>query len=634
MKTTLQQRMKYSNGATLAVCLSCLTSSAAFAPSLSNNLVQKSGSNNYPTYATKLFATIEDEKTEAESKKSATNEVEEIENDPDVEGLPWWWDYVWELDVMKPTEPGTDCQFGDSANVLKSNIEQIYGGFPSLDGCPLAEGDIADIGDGTQFIGLQKYFNEYGTPYKLCFGPKSFLVISDPVQARHVLRDANKLYDKGILGDLLEPIMGKGLIPADPATWKVRRRQIVPAFHRKWLDHMVGLFAYCNGPLFTSLDNIIAGDGKVEMEEKFCSVALDIIGKSVFNYEFNSVTKESPVVKAVYRALVEVEHRSMTPAPYWDLPLANQLVPRLRTFNSDLDLLNNVLNELIDKAKNTRTVEDIEELENRDYANVKDPSLLRFLVDMRGADIDNKQLRDDLMTMLIAGHETTAAVLTWALFELLKNPECMKEAQAEIDRVVGDRSPTLADIKEMKYLRMVVAETLRLYPQPPLLIRRSRTENIIPKGGGREATCIRGMDMFIAIYNIHRDEKFWPEATKFDPMRFTRKYSNPDIPDWEGFNPEKWENSLYPNEVASDFAYLPFGGGARKCIGDEFATLEATVTLAMVLRRYDFEFDKSKGTTEEIMGEPFKLEHPVGMRSGATIHTRKGLHLIIKKRGD
>uniref|UniRef100_A0A7S2K124 Cytochrome P450 n=1 Tax=Leptocylindrus danicus TaxID=163516 RepID=A0A7S2K124_9STRA len=148
------------------------------------------------------------------------------------------------------------------------------------------------------------------------------------------------------------------------------------------------------------------------MEEKFCSVALDIIGKAVFNYEFGSVTNESPVIKAVYSALLEAEHRSMTPAPYWDLPLANQLVPRLRKFNSDLDILNNVLNELISLAKSTRQVEDIEELEKRDYANVKDPSLLRFLVDMRGADIDNKQLRDDLMTMLIAGHETTAAVLT------------------------------------------------------------------------------------------------------------------------------------------------------------------------------------------------------------------------------
>jgi cytochrome P450 len=395
---------------------------------------------------------------------------------------------------------------------------------------------------------------------------------------------------------------------------------------------MVGLFGYCNGPLITSLNKIADGDSKVEMEEKFCSVALDIIGKSVFNYEFDSVTKESPVIKAVYRALVEVEHRSMTPAPYWDLPLVNQLIPRLRTFNADLDLLNGVLDDLIDRAKSTRVVEDIEELENRDYANVKDPSLLRFLVDMRGADIDNKQLRDDLMTMLIAGHETTAAVLTWSLFELLRNPECMKEAQAEIDRVIGDRTPTLEDIEEMKYLRLVVSETLRMYPQPPLLIRRCRTEDKLPKGGGREATVIRGMDMFIALYNIHNDERFWPEPRKFDPLRFTRHYVNPDIPEWEGFNPDKWEGRLYPNEAAADFAYLPFGGGARRCIGDEFATLEATVTLAMVLRRFNFEFDKSKGTNVDIMDKPENLEHPVGMRSGATIHTRNGLHLLIKKR--
>ena len=395
---------------------------------------------------------------------------------------------------------------------------------------------------------------------------------------------------------------------------------------------MVGLFGYCNVPLIASLNNLTEGSGKVEMEEKFCSVALDIIGKSVFNYEFDSVTTESPVIKAVYRALVEAEHRSMTPAPYWDLPFANQLVPRLRAFNDDLDLLNNVLDDLISRAKQTREVEDIEELEKRDYANVKDPSLLRFMVDMRGADIDNKQLRDDLMTMLIAGHETTAAVLTWALFELLRNPECMKEAQEEIDRVIGDREPTLDDIKEMKYVRLVVAETLRLYPEPPLLIRRCREQDELPKGGGREATVIRGMDMFLALYNIHRDEKFWPEPDKFDPMRFTRKYVNPDVPEWEGFDPEKWEGRLYPNEMSADFAYLPFGGGARKCIGDEFATLEATVTLAMVLRRFNFEFDKSKSTSVDIMDKPEKMEHPVGMRSGATIHTRNGLHLIIKKR--
>jgi len=231
----------------------------------------------------------------------------------DSDGLPWWWELVWKLDMMKLGEPGSEITFGDSANVFRTNIEQIYGGYPSLDGCPLAEGALDTIADGTMFVGLQNYYNSFGSPFKLCFGPKSFLVVSDPVQARHILSTNNKLYDKGILAEILEPIMGKGLIPADPETWSVRRRQIVPAFHQAWLEHMVGLFGFCNQPLIESLETISKGDGKAEMETYFCSVALDIIGLSVFNYNFGSVTKESPVIKAVYSALVESEHRSMTP---------------------------------------------------------------------------------------------------------------------------------------------------------------------------------------------------------------------------------------------------------------------------------------------------------------------------------
>ena len=238
-----------------------------------------------------LFAVAEDEKVETKEKVSAdgapiNGDASAATADPDAEGLPWWWELVWDLDIMKRGPPGEDIIFGDSAHVLRTNIEQIYGGYPSLDRCPLAEGDITDIADGTMFIGLQRYQQNYGSPYKLCFGPKSFLVISDPVQARHILRDANTSYDKGILAEILKPIMGKGLIPADPETWSRRRRQIVPAFHKAWLEHMVGLFGYCNKPLIDSLNGIVAKGGKVEMEEKFCSVALDIIGKSVFNYEF------------------------------------------------------------------------------------------------------------------------------------------------------------------------------------------------------------------------------------------------------------------------------------------------------------------------------------------------------------
>ena len=142
--------------------------------------------------------------------------------------------------------------------------------------------------------------------------------------------------------------------------------------------------------------------------------------------------------------------------------------------------------------------------------------------------------------------------------------------------------------------------------------------------------------MFISLYNLHRDERFWPEPDEFIPERWEKKYVNPDVPEWGGYDPERWMNSqiLYPNEVASDFAYLPFGGGARKCVGDEFATLEATVTLAMVLRRFSFDFDQDKlaETNMSVYEHPKNLEHPVGMKTGATIHTRKGLHMIVKKR--
>jgi cytochrome P450 len=323
--------------------------------------------------------------------------------------------------------------------------------------------------------------------------------------------------------------------------------------------------------------------GKIEMEEKFCSVALDIIGLSVFNYEFGSVADESPVIKAVYSALVHAEHMSMTPAPYWDLPFANQLVPRLREFNANLKTLDEVLTDLIDRAKSSRQVEDIEELENRDYANVKDPSLLRFLVDMRGADIDNKQLRDDLMTMLIAGHETTAAMLTWTLFELTQgDPEMVKEIQNEVRTVLkGKDRPDYEDIVEMKKLRYSLIEALRLYPEPPLLIRRARTEDSLPPGGtGLKdgVKILRGTDIFISTWNLHRSPELWENPEKFDPTRYERPFKNMGVKGWEGFDPEK-VNGIYPSENSADFAFLPFGGGQRRCIGDQFAMLEAAVTM-------------------------------------------------------
>lgn len=181
--------------AAFLVCPAVVLGFAGHAPALHS--IRSSSSRSGATAVFATPSTDEETKvTESSKTEGKVTAATPTTTSTSSEGLPWWWDMVWKLDVMKLGKDGEDVIFGDSANVLRTNIEQIYGGFPSLDGCPLAEGDISDIADGTMFIGLQRYFNNYGSPYKLCFGPKSFLVISDPVQARHILRDANVNYDK------------------------------------------------------------------------------------------------------------------------------------------------------------------------------------------------------------------------------------------------------------------------------------------------------------------------------------------------------------------------------------------------------------------------------------------------------
>eukprot|EP00529_Nitzschia_sp_RCC80_P009834 CAMPEP_0113452436 /NCGR_PEP_ID=MMETSP0014_2-20120614/6845_1 /TAXON_ID=2857 /ORGANISM="Nitzschia sp." /LENGTH=774 /DNA_ID=CAMNT_0000343807 /DNA_START=329 /DNA_END=2653 /DNA_ORIENTATION=+ /assembly_acc=CAM_ASM_000159 len=481
-------------------------------------------------------------------------------------------------------------------------------------------GDLQTLAGGPLFLLLNKYFLEYGPIFNLSFGPKSFLVISDPVMARHILKTAStEQYCKGMLADILEPIMGKGLIPADPQTWRVRRRAIVPGFHKKWLNRMVGLFNERAEILSNDLEMKSQKGEIVDMEERFCSVTLDIIGKAVFNYDFGSVTKESPIIKAVYRVLREAEHRSSSFIPYWDLPYADQWMGGQVEFRRDMTMLDDILADLINKAVSTRREASIEELEERD--NAEDPSLLRFLVDMRGEDLSSMTLRDDLMTMLIAGHETTAAKLTWTLFELHKaDPGLLREVQNEVRTVLKDKdAPDYDDLVEMKKLRYSLIEGLRLYPEPPVLIRRARSEDTLPQGSSDMKDGIRilrGTDIFISTWNLHRSPELWENAEKYDPTRWERPFKNANVKGWEGYNPDKI-SGLYPNENAADFSFLPFGGGSRKCVGDQFAMMEAAVTLSVLLKNFDFEFS----------GSP----DDVGMKTGATIHTMNGLNMKVTR---
>jgi len=542
------------------------------------------------------------------------------------------------MDFWKPLpddQKEKEVTFFDTFYIIYTNIAQFFFGGKSMDGAPVAEiqpytgslpnfivkalsGSLEELAGGPLFLLVEKYYKQYGPVFKLAFGPRSFIVVSDPVMAKHILRKNPLGYDKGVLADILEEVMGKGLIPADPATWKVRRKAIVPGFHARWLDAMAQLFVECNLEMRRTLDRAAASKETLDMETMFCSVSLDIIGRAVFNYKFNSVTKESPVVKCVYATLKEAEHRSTSFVPYWKIPFVKDMLPSQVEFKKNMKILNDILDELIVLAYETSVKGDVEELEQREMG--EDPSLLRFLVDMRGEDASGKQLRDDLMTMLIAGHETTAAVLTWCLFNLAQQPEALAAVRGEVDTVLaGGRNPTIRDLQDLRLVRMALIEALRLYPEPPLLIRRALEPDTLPRGGAaRETRLLKGTDVFISTWNLHRSPAYWEHPERFDPTRWERPFANPGVKGWEGYNPDR-VSGLYPGEIAADFAFLPFGGGSRKCVGDQFAMMESCVTLAMLLQRYDFAFD-DRGPGH------------VGMRTGATIHTENGLNMRVSLR--
>ncbi|WZZ01987.1 hypothetical protein YC2023_074315 [Brassica napus] len=290
---------------------------------------------------------------------------------------------------------------------------------------PEAKGSIQAVRNEAFFIPLYELFLTYGGIFRLTFGAKSFLIVTDPSIAKHILKDSAKAYSKGILAEILDFVMGKGLIPADGEIWRRRRRAIVPALHMKCVAAMISLFGEASDRLCQKLDTAASTGEEVEMESLFSRLTLDIIGKAVFNYDFDSLTNDTGVIEAVYTVLREAEDRSVSPIPVWDMPIWKDISPQE------------------------------EELQfHEEYMNERDPSILHFLL-ASGDDVSSKQLRDDLMTMLIAGHETSAAVLTWTFYLLTTNPKVVAKLQEEVDSVIGDRFPTLKDIKKLKYTTRV-----------------------------------------------------------------------------------------------------------------------------------------------------------------------------------
>ncbi|MDX2012321.1 MAG: cytochrome P450 [Myxococcaceae bacterium] len=389
------------------------------------------------------------------------------------------------------------------------------------------------------------------------------LVVSDPALVEHILVTNSRNYVKQTRGyDMLRKVLGNGLVTSEGEFWKRQRRIAQPAFHRE------RLFAF--GETMTRAATELVDGWKpgvpFDAAEAFMQVTLRLVGETLLSSDVTS--EASAVGRAITVALEHLIHRTLHPfgAPEW-VP-----TPRNLGFRRALRTLDDVVLGLIaERRKGGGPTGDLLAM----LMEATDPET--------GEGMSNAQLRDEVMTIFLAGHETTANALAWTVMLLGRAPEVERQVLAELDAVLAGRPPTIADVPKLPYLGMVLKESMRLYP-PVWTLARRVVEREVVQGVTFEKDAL----VFLCTFALHRHPGVWRDPEAFDPSR--------------------WAPGAPPPPKG---AYLPFSTGQRKCIGDTFATVEATLILATLLSRVHLEL---------VPGQTFEPEPVITLRPKGGVH--------------
>jgi cytochrome P450 len=366
----------------------------------------------------------------------------------------------------------------------------------------------------------------------------SFLV-NKPEYIEHVVLTNQANYAKShFLRNMLGPLLGEGLLISEGDFWRRQRRIAAPAFHNRRIAEFVTIMAACTE---TMLARWHTRTEPFDVAADMMALTLDIICRTMFSTD---VTGDVAAVRQLMNIVVAL------PVSMLDLFGFPQWLPRPR------------------QRDYRRAIAEFEAFVARLLAERRaDPTdrgdLLAMLLAARdpetGEGMSDKQLRDEILTIFMAGHETTANALSWVWYLLARHPDVEARLHEEVDRVLGGRMPGFADLAELKWTRMVIDEAMRLYPPAHGISRTAIGEDRI--GGVRIPA---GANISISMYVTHRNPNLWPDPERFDPERFA------------------------PEAIARRhrFAYMPFGGGPRVCIGNSFAIAEAQVIVAMIAQRY------------------------------------------------
>jgi cytochrome P450 len=420
-------------------------------------------------------------------------------------------------------------------------------------------------------LALLERASRQGDVVRLRLGREVFL-LNHPDHVQHVLHDNHQNYRKSFFYDRMKPLVGEGLLTANGRDWKRRRRLAQPAFHKERLASFAEIMAAHTSAMLERWSEAADARAPVDVAGEMMRVTLTVVGHALFGADL--LAEASGAGRALTTALRVTNSRfyALVDLPPW-LPS-----PMNVRFSRAMRVLDGLVADVIAARRTGGSRDD----------------LLGMLMDARDADdgsgLSDAELRDEVMTMVLAGHETTANALSWALYLLASAPEVDRRLHAESARVLGARAATLADLPELDYVARANQEAMRLYP-PAWIFGR---EALLADTFGRYRLPA-GATVAIAPWLLHRDPRFWREPARFDPDRFL---------------PE--ETARRPR-----FAYVPFAAGPRMCIGNAFATMEMGIVLAMIASRFRLELVPDR---------------PVALEPSVTLRPRDGLWMRVTRR--
>lgn len=413
---------------------------------------------------------------------------------------------------------------------------------------------------------------EYGNFVQFPIGQMMVYLVNQPQYVKQILLDNHHNYSKNTIQyNQLARVTGRGLLTSDGYFWLRQRRLAQPAFHKARIESLDHVIVDSTAQMLSRWKDFADSGEPVDIDQEMMRLTLRIVGRALFSIDLQEQARE--FTQAVLTALDHIVYRSQN---IFALPESIP-TPRNLRFRRALDVMDELVYRMIADRR-------------REISPPQD--LLTMFLEAReaetGAGMSDTQIRDEVMTILIAGHETVASALTWCFYLLAKNPDVQTELECETRQRLANQPPSRDSYPSLDLARAIFEETLRLYPPAWLITRRSEAGDSF----GTYRTPPNSL-FIISPYVLHRNPACWEKPEKFSPQRFQ-----------QGKSP------------THRFDYIPFGAGPRQCIGDRMALYEAVLILSQISQHYRLKLSP---------------DEPVDLTALVTLRPRHGLNMLLTK---